>query len=60
MPCLSEVRLSSYLKTRLNEMANQIQYIVGKMKPLSWKKAEEVALTSSESETEDLEPLPLV
>ena len=41
-------------------MANQIQYIVGKMKPLSWKKVEEVALTSSESETEDLEPLPLV
>jgi len=60
MPCLSEVRLSSWLKTRLNEMAKQIQYIVGKMKPLSRKKAEEVVLTSSESDTEDLEPLPLV
>ena len=52
------------LKTRLNEMANQIQYIVGNMKPLSRKKAEEVvtekkvevAPSNSESETEDLEP----
>ena len=45
-------------------MANQIQYIVGNMKPLSRKKAEEVvtekkvevAPSNSESETEDLEP----